>query len=221
MKYDVIYADPPWAYGNKRTGGSMKSGADQHYPTMTMPELMKLPVLDLAEAVPHDLRELERQFRSVGHACHADSKTLAGSRPRTAVGRGAAPDVRRASHWRVAHDRDERVRQAASLASHRRGDHTRDLPSAAPPRLRRGRSAAQRAPAMSGPFDGFGCDMCGKDAGCTCPPCQCVTCRQMRGDPLTSRQQAQLRATEAGRARQELKKWLGEISARRSDRGQP
>ena len=27
MNYQVIYADPPWSYRNKNTGGSLKSGA--------------------------------------------------------------------------------------------------------------------------------------------------------------------------------------------------
>ena len=29
--YNVLYVDPPWNYNNKRTGGSMKSGASQQY----------------------------------------------------------------------------------------------------------------------------------------------------------------------------------------------
>lgn len=35
MTYDVIYTDPPWQYKNKKTGGSMKSGAAYHYETMS------------------------------------------------------------------------------------------------------------------------------------------------------------------------------------------
>ncbi|EGQ8311273.1 TPA: MT-A70 family methyltransferase [Vibrio diabolicus] len=48
MKYDVIYADPPWQFSSKRTGGSMKSGASQKYPTMTIDDLKKMPVGELA-----------------------------------------------------------------------------------------------------------------------------------------------------------------------------
>ena len=43
-KFDIILADPPWKFSNKNTGGSMKSGADFHYPTMTNKELCQLPV---------------------------------------------------------------------------------------------------------------------------------------------------------------------------------
>ncbi len=44
-KYRLIYADPPWQYRNKKTGGSMTSGADSKYPTMSLDELkaLKLP----------------------------------------------------------------------------------------------------------------------------------------------------------------------------------
>jgi N6-adenosine-specific RNA methylase IME4 len=44
--YQVIYADPPWAYRNKKTGGSMISGAEAKYQTMTQQQIcsMKLPV---------------------------------------------------------------------------------------------------------------------------------------------------------------------------------
>lgn len=43
-KYQVIYCDCPWKYKNKKTGGSMKSGADAKYPTMTVEELMEMKV---------------------------------------------------------------------------------------------------------------------------------------------------------------------------------
>ena len=47
-KFDIIYADPPWAYRNKKTGGSMKSGAETKYPTMAIDELCALPVRQIA-----------------------------------------------------------------------------------------------------------------------------------------------------------------------------
>lgn len=47
-KYGVIYCDPPWAFSNKKTGGSMKSGASQQYNTMTLDQLKALPVNDIA-----------------------------------------------------------------------------------------------------------------------------------------------------------------------------
>jgi len=48
-KYRVIYADPPWAYRNIKTGGSLKSGAAQKYPTMELQEICSLPVKDISE----------------------------------------------------------------------------------------------------------------------------------------------------------------------------
>lgn len=48
-RYQVILADPPWAYENKRTGGSMISGASSKYPTMTLEEIKALPVPDITE----------------------------------------------------------------------------------------------------------------------------------------------------------------------------
>lgn len=47
-KYRVIYADPPWKYGDERSGGSY-GGAIDHYPTMSKEELLNLPVKDLAD----------------------------------------------------------------------------------------------------------------------------------------------------------------------------
>jgi len=49
QSYRVIYADPPWEYHNKRTGGSMNSGAASKYPVMTLKELVDLPVRKIAD----------------------------------------------------------------------------------------------------------------------------------------------------------------------------
>jgi len=46
-KYNIIYADPPWRYANKKTGGSMKSGAEAHYPTMSIQEICDMPIKKL------------------------------------------------------------------------------------------------------------------------------------------------------------------------------
>jgi len=43
-KYSVIYADPPWSFNSKKTGGSMKSGAASQYPTMSSEDLKNLDV---------------------------------------------------------------------------------------------------------------------------------------------------------------------------------
>lgn len=48
-KYKIIYADPPWKFNNKKTGGSMVSGAEAHYPTMKVEEICNLPVKDIAD----------------------------------------------------------------------------------------------------------------------------------------------------------------------------
>lgn len=47
-KFDVIYADPPWAFNSKKSGGSMKSGASQKYDVMHIDDIKSLPVSDLA-----------------------------------------------------------------------------------------------------------------------------------------------------------------------------
>lgn len=39
-KYDIIYADPPWSYSDKGCNGN----AAEHYPTVTVDEICKLPV---------------------------------------------------------------------------------------------------------------------------------------------------------------------------------
>ena len=42
--YNIIYADTPWSYNNKKTGGSMKSGAESKYPTMELSDICNLPI---------------------------------------------------------------------------------------------------------------------------------------------------------------------------------
>ncbi|MDE6590810.1 MAG: DNA methyltransferase [Oscillospiraceae bacterium] len=44
-KYSVIYADPPWNYSDKGCLGS----AAKHYRTMTVDDICKIPVNDLAD----------------------------------------------------------------------------------------------------------------------------------------------------------------------------
>lgn len=43
-KYKIIYADPPWSFNNKKTGGNMTSGAQSQYDVMTIEQLKKLDV---------------------------------------------------------------------------------------------------------------------------------------------------------------------------------
>lgn len=47
-KFRIIYADPPWKYGDGRTGDLMTAtGALHHYPTMALSELKAIGVRDL------------------------------------------------------------------------------------------------------------------------------------------------------------------------------
>ena len=47
-KYNIIYADPPWDFKNKKTGGSMKSGAKAKYNTMSLDEIKSLNVPNIS-----------------------------------------------------------------------------------------------------------------------------------------------------------------------------
>ena len=48
-KYQIIYADPPWSYRNKKTGGSMTSGSENKYPTMSLDEIINMPIMDISD----------------------------------------------------------------------------------------------------------------------------------------------------------------------------
>lgn len=43
-EYNIIYADPPWRYSDKKCNGN----AADHYPTMSYSEMSRLPVADIA-----------------------------------------------------------------------------------------------------------------------------------------------------------------------------
>ena len=43
-KYSIVYADPPWGFNNKNTGGSLNSGAINKYPTARLEYLMCLDI---------------------------------------------------------------------------------------------------------------------------------------------------------------------------------
>ena len=43
-EYNIIYADPPWRYSDKKCNGN----AADHYPTMSFSEMCRLPVKDIA-----------------------------------------------------------------------------------------------------------------------------------------------------------------------------
>ena len=47
-KYQVIYADPPWAYNDKcEAGGIQSKPLSEHYPSMSIDELCKMDIYDL------------------------------------------------------------------------------------------------------------------------------------------------------------------------------
>lgn len=48
-KYNVIYADPPWTYDNKKTGGTMESGAEKHYDLMTNDDIANMPIAGICQ----------------------------------------------------------------------------------------------------------------------------------------------------------------------------
>ena len=47
-KYSIIYADPPWQFNNKKTGGSTKSGAASQYRVTSIEDLKRLDVASIA-----------------------------------------------------------------------------------------------------------------------------------------------------------------------------
>ena len=49
-KYNIIYADPPWSYKDKRDKHPrLCGGATVHYDTMSMEDLKQLPVQDISD----------------------------------------------------------------------------------------------------------------------------------------------------------------------------
>lgn len=46
--YRVIYADPPWEYGDKRTNNEQSGSAESQYPTMPIDEICDMPVREIA-----------------------------------------------------------------------------------------------------------------------------------------------------------------------------
>jgi N6-adenosine-specific RNA methylase IME4 len=48
-KFNVFIVDPPWSFNSKKTGGSMCSGAAQHYSTMTLEEIADIPMDRIAQ----------------------------------------------------------------------------------------------------------------------------------------------------------------------------
>lgn len=49
-KYNIIYADPPWDYGNtKNHDGQFWGMADKHYPVMKLEDIKNLPIHNIAD----------------------------------------------------------------------------------------------------------------------------------------------------------------------------
>ena len=49
MKFKCIVCDAPWLYRNKTTGGSMISGSDAKYNTLSLGDLCNLPVQEIVD----------------------------------------------------------------------------------------------------------------------------------------------------------------------------
>ena len=47
-KYKIIYSDPPWEFKSKKSGGSMKSGAENQYNTMPLAELKSMDIQSIS-----------------------------------------------------------------------------------------------------------------------------------------------------------------------------
>lgn len=72
-KYKIIYADPPWDFNDKRTGGNFESSAAQKYRTTSTYDLCCLPVRYMLErdailimwyvnSMPDDALEIARAW---------------------------------------------------------------------------------------------------------------------------------------------------------------
>ena len=49
QRFNLIYADPAWQFGNKKTGGSMKSGAlHQYQSVMSVEDIKAMPIDQIA-----------------------------------------------------------------------------------------------------------------------------------------------------------------------------
>jgi N6-adenosine-specific RNA methylase IME4 len=48
-KYEIIYADPPWSFSNKKTGGSLDSGSEDQYKVLTLDQICNLNVKSISE----------------------------------------------------------------------------------------------------------------------------------------------------------------------------
>lgn len=48
MKYQIIYADPPWSYSNFQGKGKSHGDVSAHYQTMSQQEMESLPIREMA-----------------------------------------------------------------------------------------------------------------------------------------------------------------------------
>jgi len=95
ISFQTIYMDPPWRYGNKASRGA----AENHYPTMSLPEIASLPVGELASENAHlhlwatngFLFEAERLMQMWGFTYKS---MLVWTKPQMGCG----------SYWRVSHE---------------------------------------------------------------------------------------------------------------------
>lgn len=50
MRYGIVVADPPWSFSDKLTMSDVKRGAEAHYGTLALADLLRLPIRGLGEA---------------------------------------------------------------------------------------------------------------------------------------------------------------------------
>ncbi len=48
-KWNGLYIDPPHEFSNKKTGGGMKSGSSQKYPTLKLQTICDMPISEISE----------------------------------------------------------------------------------------------------------------------------------------------------------------------------
>lgn len=60
-KYQIIYADPPWAYNSKRSNYINNGSGEtlRHYDTLTIDELKEMPVRDKIVELCGDVSRVE------------------------------------------------------------------------------------------------------------------------------------------------------------------
>ena len=77
-KYKIIYADPPWQYKVYSEKGKGRS-AENHYPTMSIEDICKLPIKDLADESNIFSDEVEKVVAEMCEKVEASAQSIAES----------------------------------------------------------------------------------------------------------------------------------------------